>query len=233
MNVATIRAAMLPFIANLSKYGFLEITSNEGEKFYSTGVDYNKRMPEFIIFQRLFATPIMPEFKVVGMELLPDDTVLCYMSDGGTYHIRGLKLCSEILDDCPLKDIYLHTLARPNLFTKHHYYKEIDLLVMVVDPNKLGMLSNRQYSAVRKIINQELGGSSLVMQACRTICFQVNMQHPQKKVYAGIYNLETEVSVTSHEVFNIRQKDCMPDDECNVYLSLINYAAQVDIAGLV
>lgn len=110
---------------------------------------------------------------------------------------------------------------------KCQYIKELDLLVLVVDPDLLGELTAVEESQIKRLINIRLHGNGAAMQMCRSVCFKCQIHSANHIIYAGMYDLENSVSVSSVMVYNSRISQSMSDDEDQQYTNLWNFAQQL------
>ena len=201
MQNTNVNQSILPFIGAMSKFGYFEVfNKTKKEKFFSTGIDYDKNMPEFIIFRRQFATPVMPDSRVTGFKMISGSTFICRLSDGEFYIIRGLKQNETPDFDCDIENIDIFKLTNEKYLTLHDTNADKMTATLVLDTKKLGMLSVTQYSQIIKYINRELGGYPQRKQFCRTIYFEVDVA--RKEIWWGIFNLETDTLVSRQKLFN-------------------------------
>ena len=133
---------ILALIAILSKYDFFRVSSSDGTEFNCTEIICN----EFgcIEFKRLFSTPIYLE-RITAIEAVSAKEFVC-KSKGRTYiivplHNKPSKIqVRENRNIGSLIDLF-NVDYFGNRFTT--YIKELDLLILVVDPYLLGELTKK------------------------------------------------------------------------------------------
>ena len=105
-----------------------------------------------------------------------------------------------------------------------NYIKELDMLVLAVDPWLLGELHPVEQRQIQRIINVYLDGYSNSMQMSRTICFQVRLHDGNKRIYAGVYDLEGQISISSVLLYDDRDIDIVSDNLHKKAQRMFSYA---------
>lgn len=218
---------MLSLISLLSKYDLFHISTNDGREFNATKIV--NRESGTLEFKRLFAVPVITEDIVTDVQAITVDEFICYTANK-TYKIKALhnkpleiadsehKTWNEISD-------LMDTAYFSEQFTA--YIRELDMLILAVDPWLLGELSPVEKNQIKNIINVYLGGLPKSMQMSRTVCFQIKNENGLDKIYAGIYDLEGRCSVTSRLIYSDRDKETMSDDFYQKAQCILKYAKSV------
>lgn len=216
---------MFALISLLSKYDLFHISVDNGQEFNATEIV--NRKSGTLEFKRLFATPIYSDDIVVDIQAVGTEEFICQTSNK-TYTIKVLhskaqdsverehKSWKEISD-------FMDTVYFSEQYTT--YIKELDMIILAVDPWLLGELLPVEQSQIKNIINIYLGGLSKSMQMSRTICFQV--RNGCSKIYAGIYDLEGRCSVTSKPIYDDRDKEMVCDEFYQKAQNILEYAKAV------
>ena len=109
------------------------------------------------------------------------------------------------------------------------YVKELDMLILVVDPSLLGELHPMEQRQIQHIINVYLNGYSDSMQMSRTVCFQIKLHDGRNRIYAGVYDLEGQNSITSIPIYDDRDKEIIADDLYNKAQGVLKYAKEMAV----
>jgi hypothetical protein len=216
-------------VVNLfSQYDYFKIVVNDQYEFKATAI--LEHIPGFLEFERLFASAVISDDVITGFEMIEQMECVCN-TPTRTYKIIALHCKPK--DDVKLKvegwnDIF--DFMNPQYFNpeKIQYNEEKHLATCVVDPYRLGGLSYRQKKKIESIINANLRGQNINQQFCRTIYFQTNLQDEQRKIYAGIFNLENgEITATRliHENYMEEIESERVARRCNEFLSFISVNA--------
>lgn len=217
-------AKMLSLISLLSKYDLFHISTDGGKEFNVTEII--NRESGTLEFRRLFATPVFTDDIVVDIQAIDVDEFICN-TPNNTYKIKALhnkpqdivvrkhKTWKEISD---LMDI--------SYFSEEFtiYIKELDMLILAVDPWLLGELLPIEKNQIKNIINIYLDGLSRSMQMSRSICFQVRTVDGHGRIYVGIYDLEGRCSVTSKLIYDDRDKETVSDEFYQKAQCILKYA---------
>ena len=67
-------------------------------------------------------------------------------------------------------------------------------MLILLDLNKLGNISNVEYSRIKNYMNINLGGLSVKNQVCRTIYIEASSN---QQITVGLFNLEQERKMTA------------------------------------
>lgn len=211
---------LLSFLALLSNYDYFSVQKEQEPEFFATGIE--RSCGWVLKFARKFATPKYSDGELTNVSALSETEFDCRFGDF-TYHIRALhekpksipnreeKNWKGILD---LADIeYINA-------EKCQYVKELDMLVLVIDSDLLGELTVAEESQIKRIINVYLHGQGNAMQMCRSVCFEIKLHDPQDRIYAGMFDLEHSVPVTSVMVYNRNLSDTMNETSVQRYTAL-------------
>lgn len=215
---------MLSLISLLSNYDLFHISADNGKEFNATEII--NRESGTLEFRRLFATPVFTDDIVVDIQAIDVDEFICN-TPNNTYKIKALhnkpqdivvrkhKTWKEISD---LMDI--------SYFSEEFivYIKELDMLILAVDPWLLGELLPIERNQIKNIINIYLDGLSRSMQMSRSICFQVRTVDGHDRIYVGIYDLEGRCSVTSKLIYDDRDKETVSDEFYQKAQCILKYA---------
>ena len=165
---------MLSLFSLLSKYDLFHISADNGREFNATEIVGDNA--GYMEFKRLFANSVHSNGYVVDIQAISEIEFICKTSSV-VYHISALhtkqqdsiirerKIWKEI-SDLMCVDYFGDRLIS--------YVKELDMLILVVDPSLLGELHPMEQRQIQHIINVYLNGYSDSMQMSRTVCFQIN-----------------------------------------------------------
>ena len=218
---------LLSFLALLSNYGFFSVQKNDEPVFYATGVE---RSSGWVLkFKRKFATPVYSDGELVSVTADSNTEFKCQIGNF-TYKIRAMHEKPKsipVYEKRTWKNISDFVNIDYINVDMSQYIKELDLLVLVVDPNRLGELSPIEEIQIRKLINTRLHGNGTVMQMCRSICFECKIHDGRRTIYAGMYDLANSTPVTSVMVYNHNLSQSMDDNESQQYENLYRYAQKI------
>lgn len=218
---------LLSFFALISNYDYFSIQKENDLIFFATGIE--RSCGWVLKFKRKFATPIYSDGELISVIALSKTEFKCQIGEF-TYYIRALHEKSNNLPIRKKKD-WKNILDFADIEyinkDKCQYIKELDLLILVVDPDLLGELTAVEESQIKRLINIRLHGNGVAMQMCRSICFQCKIHSVNRIIYAGMYDLENSVSVSSVMVYNNCIGQSVPDAEKQQYINLWNYAQQL------
>ena len=105
-----------------------------------------------------------------------------------------------------------------------NYIRELDTLVLAVDPILLGELHPIEQRQIQHIINTFLDGYSNSMQMSRTVCFQIKLHDERNRIYAGVYDLEGQRSITSVLIYDDRDAELISDDLYDKAQAMLKFA---------
>lgn len=217
-------AKMLSLISLLSKYDLFHVSTDKGREFNATEIVGNSE--GFMEFKRLFANSVYSNGCVVDIQAICETEFICKTATV-TYHISALhnkpqnhiirkrKTWKEIFDLMDVNYIGERLI---------HYIKELDMLVLAVDPILLGELHPMEQRQIQHLINAYLDGYSDLLQMSRTVCFQVKLHDGRNRIYAGVYDLEGQCSVTSVLIYDDRDKENFSDEFYNKAQAILKYA---------
>lgn len=206
---------MLSLFSLLSKYDLFHISADNGREFNATEIVGDNA--GYMEFKRLFANSVHSNGYVVDIQAISEIEFICKTSSV-VYHISALhtkqqdsiirerKIWKEI-SDLMCVDYFGDRLIS--------YVKELDMLILVVDPSLLGELHPMEQRQIQHIINVYLNGYSDSMQMSRTVCFQIKLHDGRNRIYAGVYDLEGQNSITSIPIYDDRDKEIIADDLYN------------------
>lgn len=218
---------MLSLLSLLSKYDLFHISADNGREFNATEIVGDNA--GYMEFKRLFANSVHSNGYVVDIQAINETEFICKTSSVA-YHISALhtkpqdsiirerKIWKEI-SDLMCVDYFGDRLI--------NYVKELDMLVLVVDPSLLGELHPMEQRQIQHIINVYLDGYSDSMQMSRTVCFQIKLHDGRNRIYAGVYDLEGQHSVTSVSIYDDRDKEIIADDLYNKAQGVLKYAKEM------
>ncbi len=218
---------MLSLISLLSKYDLFHISTDNGKEFNATEIISDRY--GYLEFKRIFAASVYSNGCIIDIRATKETEFICKTSTV-TYCISALHIkqqesihreskrwndISDLMDVAYLGERYVK------------YVKELDMLVLAVDPILLGELSPAEQRQIQHIINVYLDGYSNSMQMSRTICFQVKLHDECNKIYAGMFDLEGQCSVTSKQIYSDRDIENMSDEFYQKSQNILQYAKTV------
>ena len=220
---------MLSLFSLLSKYDLFHISADNGREFNATEIVGDNA--GYMEFKRLFANSVHSNGYVVDIQAISEIEFICKTSSV-VYHISALhtkqqdsiirerKIWKEI-SDLMCVDYFGDRLIS--------YVKELDMLILVVDPSLLGELHPMEQRQIQHIINVYLNGYSDSMQMSRTVCFQIKLHDGRNRIYAGVYDLECQNSITSIPIYDDRDKEIIADDLYNKAQGVLKYAKEMAV----
>ena len=218
---------LLSLIAILSGYDFFEIVINDGERFCSTGIE--QYSIGYIEFKRIFAKSKFTNTTIKDVIALSSTEFDCHTQDA-KYRIKAIHKkpkeqiirprqnwneISDFMEEEYIGEQFIEVI------------EELNLIILAVDPYLLGELDSISYRQIQKLINTSLHGISNSMQMCRTICFQIKMNDPFNRIYAGIYDLERRCSITSYNIYDERNMEVISDKLYKKSKKIIEYAKRI------
>lgn len=218
---------MLSFFALLSNYDYFSIQKEDDPTFFATGIE--RSCGWVLKFMRKFATPVYSDGELISVAALSNTEFKCRIGEF-TYYIRALH---EKSNDLPVrkkknwKNILDFADTEYINKDKCQYIKELDLLVLVVDPDLLGELTAVEESQIKRLINIRLHGNGVAMQMCRSVCFECKIHSDNQIIYAGMYDMENRVPVSSVMVYNKLLSQSMFEAEIRQYTSLLDMAQKI------
>lgn len=218
---------MLSFFALLSNYDYFSIQKEDDPTFFATGIE--RSCGCVLKFMRKFATPVYSDGELISVAAISDTEFKCRIGEF-TYYIRALHEKSNVLPVRKKKDWKnILDFADTEYINKDkcQYIKELDLLVLVVDPDLLGELTAVEESQIKRLINIRLHGNGVAMQMCRSVCFECKIHSDNQIIYAGMYDMENRVPVSSVMVYNKLLSQSMFEAEIRQYTSLWDMAQKI------
>ena len=218
---------LLLFFALMSNYDYFSIQKEDEPVFYATGVE--RSCGWVLKFTRKFSTPVYSDGELFSATAINPTEFKCRIGEF-TYYIRVLHEKSNAL---PVREKKNWNNILDFVDTEYinedkcQYIKESDLFVLVIDPDLLGELTAVEETQIKRLINIRLHGNGAAMQMCRSVCFKCQIHSANHIIYAGMYDLENSVSVSSVMVYNSRISQSMSDDEDQQYTNLWNFAQQL------
>lgn len=215
---------MLSLFSLLSKYDLFHISADNGREFNATEIVGDNA--GYMEFKRLFANSVHSNGYVVDIQAISEIEFICKTSSV-VYHISALhtkqqdsiirerKIWKEI-SDLMCVDYFGDRLIS--------YVKELDMLILVVDPSLLGELHPMEQRQIQHIINTFLDGYSNSMQMSRTVCFQIKLHDERNRIYAGVYDLEGQRSITSVLIYDDRDIEVISDDLYDKAQAMLKFA---------
>ena len=215
---------MLSLISLLSKYDLFHITTDNGREFNATEIVSENE--GYLEFKRLFANSVYSNGCITDIQAICETEFVCKTSTV-TYHISALHIKPQnpiIRERKTWKEI--SDLMDVNYIGERliRYIKELDMLVLAIDPILLGELHPMEQRQIQHLINAYLDGYSDLLQISRTVCFQVKLYDGRNRIYAGVYDLEGQCSVTSVLIYDDRDKENFSDEFYNKAQAILKYA---------
>ncbi len=217
---------LLSFLGLLSNYDRFIIQQAGKPPFHSTNI--NHFHGGVLEFERQFATPVYSEGVLTKITPINQTEFECQLGER-LYTIYAMRKKPELLPTYKPKT-WRNILSFAE--TKYinpkeiHYIKDIDLMVLVVDPHLLGELTPVEELQIRYFIDTYLRGQSDALQVCRTVYFGCKIHDSCQKIYAGIYDLEKLAPVNMTMVYNKQLSRSMAEIEVKKYLALLKMAMQ-------
>lgn len=221
------KQTLLDFLSILSNYDFFSVQKDNDSVFYATGIERSCGM--VLKFLRKFATPIYSEGELNGVSAKSQTNFQCQIGDF-IYHIHALHKKSQPNGVRYQKDwdhILDFTDTRFINITLSQYQKDTGLMILVVDPRRLGDISPIEESRIKTFINVYLHGYGFTKQMCRSVYFAIALHDDQNKIYAGAFDLEHLVPITSVMIYNSNLKKSMTTEEIKKYMDLQRLALQI------
>lgn len=218
---------MLSLLSLLSKYDLFHISADNGREFNATEIVGDNA--GYMEFKRLFANSVHSNGYVVDIQAINETEFICKTSSVA-YHISALHMKQQdsmVRERKTWKEI--SDLMCVDYFGDrlNSYVKELDMLILVVDPSLLGELHPMERRQIQHIINVYLNGYSDSMQMSRTVCFQIKLHDGRNRIYAGVYDLEGQNSITSVPIYDDRDKEIIADDLYNKAQGVLKYAKEM------
>lgn len=220
-NKAISKQEVERLVSELSRFKMFNVVMDNGVEFGATEiVDH---MENFLEFRRQFATSVFSDDALISIEKVADDKYRC-ITIPATYVISCFGKRDQVTDRKhrrwnEVADLMDLSYINPEMKL---YIRELDLIVLPVDPAMLGNLTITEQAQIKRIINTYLDGKGRSMQMCRTVCFQVRLSDERNRIYAGIYDLERGRSITSKQIFEEYMSEDVSDDilvKCREFLS--------------
>lgn len=180
-------------VTYMSRFNWFDIatehaTTGETSSFCATGIMI--RESGTVQFNRQFATPKISDGRIE--EVIPvSENKFLFLDKGGTVYTVDCK--NKALADCSTasgsKDDPASLIDRGR--------SKIDTagnMLILLDLNKLGNISNVEYSRIKNYMDIYLGGLSIKNQVCRTIYIEVASN---QQITVGLFNLEQEQKMTA------------------------------------
>lgn len=215
---------MLSLLSLLSKYDLFHVSADNGNEFNATKIVSDKS--GYLEFKRLFATSVYSNGYVIDIQAINENAFVCKTAST-TYHISALHIKpQEIVRRKRKQWSDISDLMDTSFIGERYnkYIKELDMLVLVIDPALLGELHPAEQRQIQHIINVYLDGYSNSMQMSRTVCFQIRLNDGCNKIYAGMFDLEGQCSVTSVQIYSDRDIENMSDEFYQRSQALLKYA---------
>ena len=218
---------LLSFMALLSNYDYFRIQKENEPAFFSTGIE--RSCGGVLKFGRKFATPVYSEGELTSVIALNESEFDCRIGEF-TYRIHALRQKPVSIPSRKAKKWKsIIDLANAEYVDaeQSQYIKELDLLVLVIDPYKLGELTDMEEAQIKRLINVKLSGNGKAMQCCRTVCFECKLHDPRYIIYAGMFDMENSVPRSSVMVYNsLLAKSASEEDDAK-YAALWNTAQSI------
>ena len=155
---------MLSLLSLLSKYDLFHVSADNGNEFNATKIVSDKS--GYLEFKRLFATSVYSNGYVIDIQAINENAFVCKTAST-TYHISALHIKpQEIVRRKRKQWSDISDLMDTSFIGERYnkYIKELDMLVLVIDPALLGELHPAEQRQIQHIINVYLDGYSNSMQ---------------------------------------------------------------------
>lgn len=221
-NKTVSRQEVEQLILELSKFKTFKVAADNGFEFGATEII--DHMETFLEFKRQFATSLFSDDSLTSITKIADDRYSCTTLSATTYTILCIGERDRLVDHKERRwneVADLMDLSYINPTMKLHI-RELDLMVLPVDPAMLGRLTTKEQAQIKRIINVYLDGKGRAMQMCRTVCFQVRLHDGRNRIYAGIFDLERGCSITSKQIFEEYMSEVVSDEflvKCRKFLA--------------
>lgn len=210
MQIAVVNDELKEVYSKISEYellGITEVSSKEKRVFYSDGIVVFHKNYRDIGFSKTFADTVVPECFVD--KIITDDDVITINCGQVQYYVYLIKHKTHCIDTTLLPEtIHIDTLINGLYFDANKISVKHNTIITPIDLKKLGKLSLKQKTAIKRIINNELGGSQNKFQCCRVPAFSVEFHNDEYTIcghvcdYAENQYLNKVVLYKSNEDFN-------------------------------
>lgn len=209
-------------VLELSRFKTFKVVTDNGFKFCTTEIV--SHMETFLEFKRQFATSLFSDDSLASIIKVADNRYSCTTLSATTYIILCIGERDQLVDHGQRRwnevaDLMDLSYINP---TMKLYIRELDLMVLPVDPTMLGRLTTKEQAQIKRIINVYLDGKGRAMQMCRTVCFKVRLHDGRNRIYAGIFDLERGCSITSKQIFEEYMSEVVSDEflaKCRKFLA--------------
>lgn len=208
----------------LSSYDRFIIQQDGKPPFYSTGIDHF--CGGVLEFKRQFADSVFSEGELTKITAISQADFECKIGEHA-YRIYALHKKPETLPTYrqkAWKSILSFAETKYINKDKCQYIKDLDMMVLVVDPHLLGELTPIEEIQIRYFIDTYLRGQADALQVCRTVYFGCKIHDSCHRIYAGIYDLEKLAPVNMVMVYNKQLSRSMAETEIEKYLALLKMA---------
>ena len=170
-------------VAVLSSYNLFHIWKGNEVLFSNAVSVINDR---FLEFGRQFAASVYTHFPIVKVETVTPNHIVYTCDNGNTYRVVGFD-----------RQVNANgSLYKPEtLVDKMRSYSDDDSIMIVLDFNKAGDMSKKEYYKIKHFMNRQLGGLSNKMQIQRTVYYKYN--YSNQTITIGLYDLQNERIMTA------------------------------------
>ena len=185
-----------------------KITNKATTYFEADGVF--KDAADYLIFTRRFADSIIIDSPVIGVEIISEKATVHCRDEVYELYPVGIK---KVLPASSLQDeFFIDDLMNADYIDYDKLKNNNGVLYAPISMEKIGALSKKQEACIKKILAR-IGGLSIHTQCRRVPAFSVFVLEDNCKVWAHIYNLETETFITGIKLYDNREDFCIPKFE--------------------
>lgn len=223
MQIAVLEGELKKVYETLGKYELLSVDENNGTRtktFYADGIIVFRKNYRDIGFSRTFADTIVTQSFIDNM--IVDYNVVILQCGQVKYKIVPIKKNSGSQEKILLPDIiYIDTLINGMFFDTENIIVEHNMILTPINLKKLGKLSLKQKTAIKRIIENKLNGSQVEFQCCRVPAFSVEFKEDEYIIYGHIYDYATKCCLNKVELYK-SSEDFNNINPYNDYLEYVN-----------
>ena len=190
MQIAVVKDELKKVYEKIGEYellGINEVNGRERRTFYSDGIVIFHKNYRDIGFSRTFADTIVPESFID--EVIVDNNTIMIRCGKVKYFIFLIKQKVHLTDTSLLPStIHIDTLIDSSYFDAERIMVKHNVVRTPLDLKKLGILTLRQRTAIKRIIENELNGSQAEFQCCRVPAFSVEFHDNEYVICGHIYD---------------------------------------------
>lgn len=221
MQTTAIKEELKKVFEGLNEYELLsidEVNRSKKRTFYSDGIIVYHKNYYDIGFSRTFADTIVPECLI--NEICVNDNVVIIKCGFVKYSIVPLKRKMHLIEKVTLPDsIYIDTLINHLYFNVDRIIVRHNVVCTPLDLNKLGKMSLKQKTTIKRIIESKLDGSQVKYQCCRVPAFSVEFYDDEYIVCGHIYDYAKNYCLNRVELY----KSSEDFNNINPYKEYVKY----------